>query len=105
MSIKSKCRSGGIAALSILLLGGVVTGFEINTIRIGGPVARANQAINDLRADILPPPAYIIEPYLEATLLVQDPASLDERRPVLARLERISGPASRGGRCRISMTD
>ena len=88
MSIKSKCRSGGIAALSILLLGGVVTGFEINTIRIGGPVAQANQAINDLQADILPPPAYIIEPYLEATLLVQDPASLDERRPVLARLER-----------------
>ena len=88
MSIKSKCRSGGIAALSILLLGGVVTGFEINTIRIGGPVAQSNQAINDLQADILPPPAYIIEPYLEATLLVQDPASLDERRPVLARLER-----------------
>jgi len=88
LSIKSKCRSGGIAALSILLLGGVVTGFEINTIRIGGPVAQANQAINDLQADILPPPAYIIEPYLEATLLVQDPASLDERRPVLARLER-----------------
>ena len=88
MSIKSKCRSGGIAALSILLLGGVVTWFEINTIRIGGPVAQANQAINDLQADILPPPAYIIEPYLEATLLVQDPASLDERRPVLARLER-----------------
>ena len=87
MSINSKCRTGGVVALGVLLLGGAVTGFEIDTIRIGGPVDEANQAISNLQADILPPPAYIIEPYLEATLLVQNPASLADRGPRLKRLE------------------
>src|SRR6185436_1485930 len=34
----------------------------------------------DLIADILPPPEYVIESYLESTLLLNDPASLEQRR-------------------------
>ena len=88
MNIKEKCRAGGLSIMAMLVVGGVVTGFEIDRIRIGGPLADANQEISDLQADILPPPAYIIEPYLEATLLVQHPETLPRRRAALAMLEK-----------------
>ncbi|MGR6327680.1 methyl-accepting chemotaxis protein [Sphingomonas sp. XXL09] len=45
------------------------------------------QQVNDLQAEILPPPAYIIEPYLVATLLIQQPETLAARRVELGRLE------------------
>jgi methyl-accepting chemotaxis protein len=87
MKIRTKCFNGGVAIMALLALGGVVTAVGINTISINGPLAGANQQINDLQADILPPPAYIIEPYLEATLLIERPAALAERRAALTKLE------------------
>ncbi|WP_433911366.1 methyl-accepting chemotaxis protein [Sphingomonas yabuuchiae] len=74
--------------MAVLVTGAALTGFEINTIRIGGPLAASNQRISDLQADILPPPAYIIEPFLEATLLVEQPATLTKRQATLGRLEK-----------------
>lgn len=74
--------------MAVLITGAALTGYEINTIRIGGPLAASNQRISDLQADILPPPAYIIEPFLEATLLVEQPATLPERQAALTRLEK-----------------
>ena len=42
----------------------------------------------DLVADVLPPPAYLLESYLEANLAVREPARLEEHLDALARLKK-----------------
>ena len=87
MSIKRSARIGGGIILTALALGSVIAAAEVNEIRFGGPIQKQNQQISDLVADILPPPEYVLEPYLEATKLVQDPGTLSVRRAGLAKLE------------------
>lgn len=71
----------------VLMMLGVVWGtIRINEIRMGGPIQTNIQNASDLIADILPPPAYVIEPYLEAALLVHDPASLVSHEARLKKL-------------------
>ncbi|HZV08501.1 MAG TPA: hypothetical protein VFF94_02050, partial [Novosphingobium sp.] len=77
----------GTAIVSALVLGVVAGGFGINQIRYGGPLHHRNQQVNDLVADILPPPNYVIEPFLEATILAQNPQTLPTHRDRLKQLE------------------
>lgn len=42
----------------------------------------------DLVADVLPPPAYLLESYLEANLAVREPTKLQEHLEALARLKK-----------------
>ncbi|MBY0282366.1 MAG: methyl-accepting chemotaxis protein [Sphingomonas sp.] len=88
MSIKRNGKIGGGLILGAMALAGVVASMEINKIRFGGPIQLKNQQVSDLVADILPPPEYVIEPYLEATLLVNNPASLAARKARLAELHK-----------------
>jgi methyl-accepting chemotaxis protein len=44
--------------------------YTLNTLKVGGPIYNKIALGKDLVADILPPPAYLIESYLEATLAV-----------------------------------
>jgi methyl-accepting chemotaxis protein len=60
----------------------------IGELKVGGPVYTRIVLGKDLIADILPPPEYIIEPYLEATLALNDPKSLGARTERLAQLRR-----------------
>ena len=60
-------------ALAALLTVNSQSQRELN---IGGWVDSQIALSKDLVADILPPPAYVIEAYLEATLALQDPAGL-----------------------------
>ncbi len=87
MTLKGKARTGG--ALVALVLAGmmIVAAVGIAIIRVGGPLHASEERIADLTADILPPPEYVIEPFLEVTLLERDPASLSERRARLRELE------------------
>lgn len=62
--------------------------YAINEIKITGPLYNKIKLGNDLVADILPPPAYVIESYLEATLALRDPASIEKRRERLAQLRK-----------------
>jgi len=55
-------------------------------LRVGGEVYSRIVAGKDLIGDILPPPEYIIEPYLEATLAINDPANAPAHRERLATL-------------------
>lgn len=87
MSIEKIVRIGGASLLLSLLIAAAIAGNQFNKVRFGGPVHHANQQISDLVADILPPPEYVIEAYLETTKLLQDPASLRERKARLAKLE------------------
>ena len=60
----------------------------INQLKVGGPVYTRIVLGKDLIADILPPPEYIIEPYLEATLALNDPKSLAAHKERLAQLRK-----------------
>ncbi|WP_119304001.1 methyl-accepting chemotaxis protein [Dongia deserti] len=60
----------------------------IGELKVGGPVYTRIVLGKDLIADILPPPEYIIEPYLEATLAFNDPKSVGARKERLAQLRK-----------------
>ncbi|MGY2734717.1 hypothetical protein [Sphingomonas sp. UYP23] len=62
--------------------------YSINLVRIGGPVSSEIQSASDYVADILPPPEYVVEPFLEATLLANHPEQIEMRATRLAALRR-----------------
>jgi len=67
----------------------VFTGiYALSDVKIGGPLYDQIKLGNDLVADILPPPEYVIEAYLEATLALNNPAELGTRRERLAQLKK-----------------
>ncbi|WP_022720272.1 methyl-accepting chemotaxis protein [Rhodopseudomonas sp. B29] len=47
--------------------------YGLSQLKVGGPLYDQLKLGNDLVADILPPPAYVVEAYLEATMAMQDP--------------------------------
>ena len=50
------------------------SGYALRQLRIGGPLYTQIKLGNDLVADILPPPEYVLEAYLEATLAMKEQA-------------------------------
>jgi methyl-accepting chemotaxis protein len=50
-----------------------VSMYANNQIRVGGPLYSQIALGKDLVADVIPPPAYVIEAFLEATLALQQP--------------------------------
>ncbi len=85
-------------ASAVNLFGAVVTlGFiaaigtgliALDKLKIGGALYDRVVLGKDLVADILPPPAYVIESYLEATLALNEPESASEHAANLARLHK-----------------
>ena len=71
-------------------LGAVVfTGiYALSDVKVGGPLYDKIKLGNDLVADILPPPEYVIESFLEATLALHNPADLAPRRDRLVQLKK-----------------
>jgi methyl-accepting chemotaxis protein len=73
--------SSAIIAFGILLVLGfaavVASGaYALRELKVGGPLYSDIKLGNDLVADILPPPAYVLEAYLEATLAMREPDQL-----------------------------
>jgi methyl-accepting chemotaxis protein len=67
----------------------VLTGaYALRELKVGGPLYAGIKLGNDLVADILPPPAYVIEAYLEATLALRDPKELASHETKLAQLKK-----------------
>src|SRR4029450_4323979 len=54
--------------------------YGLSQLKVGGPLYDRIKLGNALIADILPPPEYVIEAYLEATLVLHDPAKLAAHR-------------------------
>jgi methyl-accepting chemotaxis protein len=79
-------------ASALLIAGCIVmlatTYFALRTLKVGGDLYGQIVLGKDLLADILPPPEYIIEPYLEATLALDDPASMAQHRERLTALRK-----------------
>src|ERR1700687_3050696 len=67
----------------------VFTGiYALSDVKVGGALYDKIKLGNDLVADILPPPEYVIEAYLEATLALNNPAELVTRRDRLVQLKK-----------------
>jgi methyl-accepting chemotaxis protein len=64
----------------------ITSGYALRELRVGGPLYSQIKLGNDLVADILPPPAYVIEAYLETTLALRDPSNLATSQKKLAQL-------------------
>ncbi len=77
-------------ALTVVGLMAVIlaSNYALSELKVGGPLYSKIKLGNDLIADILPPPEYIIEAYLEATLARQDPSTVAARRDRLAQLKK-----------------
>jgi methyl-accepting chemotaxis protein len=79
-----------MAASLVLFMGCIATlgttHFALQKLKIGGEIYRNIVLGKDLVADILPPPEYIIEPFLETTLAIRDPKSVAARKERLAIL-------------------
>jgi methyl-accepting chemotaxis protein len=73
---------GIVAALGLAALL-FTSGHALKQLRVGGPLYTQIKLGNDLIADVLPPPAYVLEAYLEATLALREPET------VVARTERL----------------
>ena len=73
--------AGSIAVLLTSQIG-------LNQLKVGGPLYDRIKLGNDLIADVLPPPAYVIESFLEATLAMVDVKTLAERRSRIAELRK-----------------
>lgn len=85
--------SRGIIVFGVALILGLAaiigtSNYTLQQIKVGGPLYDKIKLGNDLVADILPPPEYVIEAYLEATLAMRDPGSLAERRERLGQLRK-----------------
>jgi methyl-accepting chemotaxis protein len=85
--------SRAIFAFGSLIVVGLIavilaSNFALSQLKVGGPLYDKIKLGNDLVADILPPPEYVIEAYLEATLALQDPSTVAARRDRLAQLKK-----------------
>lgn len=85
--------SRAVFAFGLLTVMGLVavifaSNYALSQLKVGGPTYNKIKLGNDLVADILPPPEYVIESYLEATLALQDPSSLASRRDRLVQLKK-----------------
>lgn len=74
------CMAGLSAVIGTNLYG-------ISRVKIGGPLYDQIKLGNDLIADVLPPPLYVIEAYLEATLALHDSPPIETRRRRLVELK------------------
>ncbi|MBT0668757.1 HAMP domain-containing protein [Novosphingobium profundi] len=85
--IKDQTQKAGRLLTALVALAVLLTGFVLYTIRFGGPIERKHALQNEMLADILPPPAFVIEPYLETVMATENPGSAPFKLENLARLE------------------
>jgi len=71
--IKDQTSRGAKLVIGLILAAIAIAAIGIGFIRFGGPLHRQNLLQDELLADILPPPAFVVEPYLHATWIIADP--------------------------------
>jgi methyl-accepting chemotaxis protein len=85
--------SRSITIFGLLLAVGFATvlltgAYALKELKVGGPLYDSIKLGNDLVADILPPPAYVIEAYLEATLALREPTAVADHERKLLQLKK-----------------
>ncbi len=89
LSIKRKGQIGGMVIAGAVVVAVIVGAFGIQEIRMGGTLAVQQNVVSDFNADIVPPSQFIVEPFMEATLVMDEPQTLKERRAELATLRKV----------------
>ena len=82
--ISQKARSGARLLIGLVLAIIALASAVVYGIRAGGPLTLGTALQAELLADVLPPPAFVVEPYLHAALIVRDP---DRAGPQIAELK------------------
>ncbi|ANK13232.1 methyl-accepting chemotaxis protein [Erythrobacter neustonensis] len=87
MTIERISRLGAIGLA--ILIGLVVLGIGLGVahIRNGGALDFKEQQLSDFRADILPPPAFLVEAFANASTIALHPATLGDNTARLEKLE------------------
>src|SRR6478735_9399078 len=85
--------ASAIAVFGLVLLVGFTaivstSVYALRQLKIGGSLYSEIKLGNDLVADILPPPAYVLEAYLEATLAMHEPDQLTAHGERLVQLRK-----------------
>lgn len=88
MTIETLSRRAAGVLLAIVAVSVIVTVFVVHEVRFGGPIERRHALQDEMLADILPPPAFVVEPYLISTLAVEQPGTARERLVEMRQLER-----------------
>jgi methyl-accepting chemotaxis protein len=78
---------GGVMALGIAIAV-AVSAYSINKIRIGSATYEDIILVKDLAADVLPPPLYVIEAYLEASLALNQVKPLGDTQSRIVELRK-----------------
>jgi len=86
--IKDQARRGTTMLIALVGISIALSTFVVLQIRYGGPIFKKYALQDELVADILPPPAYLVESYLEASLLLTAPDKLAEKKTALTQLHK-----------------
>ncbi len=95
MKIRTIAEIAGILIVIGVLSASGAAYYAFQTFKVGGPVYSGIVLTKDLVSDILPPPEYIVEAYLEATLALNDPANAKEHAARISVLEKDYGERHR----------
>ena len=79
--------AGAFVVAAILTVGALSAG-ALNRVKVGGEIYQGIAAGKDLLGDVLPPPEYVIEPYLEANLIRGGVGDLSSHKDKLAALKK-----------------
>ena len=82
--ISEQTSRGAKLVVALILAAIVIVGIAVSYIRFGGPLHKENLLQDELLADILPPPAFVVEPYLHATWTLSDSVHAARARAELA---------------------
>jgi len=86
--IRDQARFGSNVLVALVVVAMALSAFLVMEVRYGGPIFKKYALQDELLADILPPPAYVVEPYLEASLLLSQPGKLAEKTAALGQLRK-----------------
>ena len=95
MTIERYSRLGGTTLCAMVAAILLLTGIGINHVRNGGALDTEEQLLSDFRADILPPPMFLVESFANASIMTihRDSYTINEER--LAKLEKSYWEAQR----------
>ncbi|NLR69570.1 HAMP domain-containing protein [Novosphingobium sp. ERN07] len=82
--IRDRTTRGARLVVGLIVVSIALAAVTIGYIRFGGPLHRQNLLQDELLADILPPPAFVVEPYLHTTWAIADPTHAEEAAKDLA---------------------
>ncbi|WP_421851636.1 methyl-accepting chemotaxis protein [Novosphingobium sp.] len=89
--LSDKARIGARLLIGLLLAIIALASAVVYAIRADGPMTQDSALQAEMLADVLPPPAFVVEPYLNASLILRDPvragAYLDELKDERAEFE------------------